>query len=197
MFFVASCATLAPFQESPPDAQQWQLHQQNMLSLSHWQLAGKLAMRNGQDGGQVDVFWQQSDDQTYEIKLVAPFGAGSSVLTARPGQVELAMSSGERIAGDNIDELLAEIPDWKFPLTGLRFWLLGIASPQSTPDHMRWNEKGELTLLEQDGWRIELQNYAQSGGYFLPRKLFMRRLEQSAIHGDVELKLLVRTWAIP
>ena len=197
MFFVASCATLAPFQSSPPDAQQWQQHQQTMLSLSHWQLAGKLAMRNGHDGGQADVFWQQSDDQTYEIKLVAPFGAGSSVLTARPGQVVLAMSSGKRIAGDNIDELLAEIPDWKFPVTGLRFWVLGIASPQSAPDHMRWNEQGELTWLEQDGWRIELQNYVQSGDYFLPRKLFMRRVEKKNSRDEVELKLVIRQWTFP
>jgi len=197
MFFVASCATITPFHSAPPDALQWQQHQQNMLSLSHWQLVGKLAMRNGQDGGQADVFWQQRDDLTYEIKLVAPFGAGSSVLTSVPGEVMLAMSSGERISADNIDELLTSIPDWKFPVTGLRFWVLGVAAPQSAPDHMSWNEKGGLALLEQDGWRIELENYAQFGDYFLPRKIFMRRVQKKNSQDEVELKLVIRQWTFP
>jgi len=154
-------------------------------------------MHNGHDGGQADVFWQQSDDQTYEIKLVAPFGAGSSVLSATPGQVVLAMSSGERVVADNIDQLLAAMPDWPFPVAGLRYWVLGIASPQSTPDHMSWHEQGSLALLEQDGWHIELENYVQTGDYYLPRKLFMRRVEKKYSQDEVELKLVIRQWTFP
>ncbi|HEX5635503.1 MAG TPA: lipoprotein insertase outer membrane protein LolB [Gammaproteobacteria bacterium] len=188
---------MAPFHSAPPDARQWQQHQQNMVSISHWQLLGKLAMHNGHDGGQVDVFWQQQDEQNYEIKLVAPFGAGTTVVTAVPGQVMLATSRGENITADNIEQLLAQIPDWTFPVTGLRFWVLGIPSPQSTPGYMRWHEQGGLAVMEQDGWRIELENYAPSGNYYLPRKIFMRRVEKKNSQDDVELKLVIRQWMFP
>ena len=168
-----------------------------MLALTQWQLNGKLAMQNGHDGGQAEVFWQQRDEQTYDIKLVAPFGAGTTIVTGTPGQVMLATSSGERVTADNIEQLLAQIPDWKLPVTGLRFWVLGIASPLSTPTYLRWHEQGGVAVMEQDGWRIELENYAQSGDYLLPRKLFMRRVEKKNPQDEVELKLVIRQWTFP
>lgn len=190
---LTSCATTSRLSSLPPDAQQWQQHQQAMQALSQWQLRGKVAMHNGHDGGQADVFWQQTDAQTYDIKLVAPFGAGSSLLTSRPGQVLLSLSNGETLSAENINQLLAEAPDWKFPVAGMQFWLLGIASPQSAVDRMRWDAQGRLALLEQDGWRIELQNYAAAGEYYLPRKIWMRRLGPD----EMELKLVVRQWTLP
>lgn len=194
---LASCATAPPVFFQPPNAQQWETHQQKMLALTHWQLRGKVAMHNGNEGGQADVFWQQADAQTYEIRMVAPLGAGSSLLTASPEQVVLTLSSGESVTAGNLDELLTEIPAWQFPVSGLRFWLLGIASPQSAVNQMHWDEQGRLALLEQDGWRIELQNYAPSGDIFLPRKILMRRIAPDNNHGNVDLKLLVREWTTP
>ena len=188
-----ACTTLTSMQASPPNAQHWQQHQQTMLSLTQWQLTGKVAMRNGNDGGQADVFWRQTDAKNYEIKLVAPFGAGSSVLTADATQVMLVFSNGDGMVADTVEEILAGMPDWQFPVSGLRFWVLGIASPSSPPAQMRWNEHGGLATLEQDGWSIELQNYALTGDYLLPQKIIMRRLDQR----DVNLKLLVRQWILP
>ena len=190
---LASCVTAPPIHSLPPNAQQWETHQQNMLALTHWQLRGKVAMHNGNEGGQADVFWQQTDAQTYEIRLVAPLGSGSSVLTANPEQAMLTLSNGESATAATVDELLKEIPDWKFPVSGLRFWLLGIASPQSAVNQMNWDEQGRLALLEQDGWRIELQNYAPFGDYFLPRKIMMRRLDKN----NIDVKLLIREWTSP
>ena len=193
LFLLASCVTITPFQSSPPDQQQWQLHQQTMRGINQWQLRGKLALRNGNDGGQADMFWRQDDAQTYEIKLLAPFGAGGSVLTASATQVELALSSGEHLFADNIEQLMATMPNWPFPVMGLRYWLLGVAAPQSSANNLQWNEHGELTLLEQDGWRIELENYAPVGACFLPHKIMLYRLDKS----DVNLKLIIRQWSLP
>jgi outer membrane lipoprotein LolB len=189
---LTACTSINRMQSAPPNAQQWQQHQQTMQALMQWQLSGKVAMRNGINGGQADVFWKQTDAKNYEIKLVAPFGAGSSVLTADATQVMLAFSNGDGMVASSVDEILQEMPDWTFPVSGLRYWLLGINSPES-PAQMHWNEQGELALLEQDGWEIELQNYAPSGAYSLPKKITMRRQD----HSDVSLKLLVRQWTLP
>lgn len=197
MALLTSCTTLPPVSSEPPNAQQWQQQQQNLLSLSRWQLRGKVAMKNGHEGGQADVFWTQTDAQTWEIKLVAPFGAGSSLLTANADKVMLQLSNGDSMAAANVDALLAEIPDWKFPVSGLRYWLFGIASPHAAATQMRWDAQGQLAVLEQDGWYIELQNYAPSGEYILPRKIFMRRLDSATIDAKVELKLVVREWLLP
>lgn len=194
---LTSCATVPPIHSTPPDARQWEMHQQDMLSLSSWQWRGKVAMKNGREGGQADVFWKQTDEQNYEIKLLAPFGAGSSLLTADAQHVVLVLSDGETIEAENLEQILAEIPDWQFPVSGLRFWLFGIAAPRTAASRMSWNEQGYLTTLEQDGWNIVLQNYAPSGEYFLPRKIFMRRTDTENTDASVELKLLVREWILP
>ena len=188
-----ACTTLPTQRSTPPDIQQWQQQQQRLLALTQWQFSGKVAMRNGNDGGQADVFWKQTDIQHYEIKLVAPFGAGSSVLTANADQVMLAFSNGDGVVANSIDEILAEMPDWPFPVSGLRYWLLGTASPLSEASQLRWHESGGLAFLTQDGWDIELESYAQQGDYFLPHKITLRRQQPS----DISVKLLVRQWLLP
>ena len=49
---------------------------------------------------------------------------------------------------------------------------------------------GRLTVLQQDGWRIEFSRYGESAGRFLPGKLVARRGD------DLEIRLVVDQWDI-
>lgn len=177
---------------SPPDAILWQQHQQQVNRIHQWDIKGRVAFRTEKNGGHADFFWQQSDEQHYEIKLVAPFGGGTVRIQSQSDAVSLTTSDGEILVEQNIDALLSQIDVLNFPVTGLRYWLRGVPAPQSDARLLSWNEQGYLYMLEQDGWKIEMRNYTNVASYQLPRKIFLRRINNQ----NIDVRLVIGQWGM-
>lgn len=129
--------------------------------------------------------WQHNsmDDN---INLYSPLGSQVANIKKTPEQVALTDSSGKRFSAADAEILTQETLGWKLPLTGLADWAIG--RPTQNPiQNSIWNEQGLLTNLEQDGWKIEYDNYAQQGAYMLPGKIFLKS-------DLLNLKLLVEKW---
>ncbi|MBA2689199.1 MAG: hypothetical protein H0U63_00150, partial [Burkholderiales bacterium] len=75
------------------------------------------------------------------------------------------------------------------PVSGLNYWLVGRAAPNSRSDE-NFRPDGLLESLEQDGWLIRYTDYMQSGGMQLPRRLVLGQ-------GDLEIRVAVDRWTIP
>ncbi|MCW8955436.1 MAG: lipoprotein insertase outer membrane protein LolB [Gammaproteobacteria bacterium] len=189
---LSACAVPTKSTTRPPDEQRWQTHLQQMSAVIAWDIRGRVAIQTEDNGGQADLFWRQQTPDYYDIKLVLPFGGGTTLLQGRSNGVVLTSADGQRIYEDDPDQLLAEVQGWQFPVSGLRYWLLGIPVPERSSRLIHWNQAGYLQLMEQDGWRIELKSYQPVGDYYLPKKLFLRRL------GDQELdvRLVFRQWGL-
>ena len=192
--FILLTACSGPQKKFPESAniKDWQKHQQQVKHITQWDIQGRVALSTSQNGGHADVFWQQKNNQHYAIKLVAPLGSGTTFIQASDGAVMLTTSSGESIVETDIDALLSRIDDIQFPVTGLRYWILGVPAPTSEPDDMQWNEQGRLQLLKQDGWRVRMKSYTQVAGYQLPQKIFLDRIDDE----DVDVRLVIRQWGI-
>jgi len=189
---LSACAGQQVINSSPPDAQLWQHHQQQVTGIHSWNITGRVAVNTGNNGGNADLFWQQRDEQDYDIKLVAPFGSGSSLIQARADGVLLSTSDGQQVYEPDIDSLLAHVDDMHFPVSGLRYWIRGIPSPRSPAKLLSWNTEGRLNLLQQDGWRVQLRSYKQVGPYLLPNKVFISRPDDE----DIDVRLVIRQWGI-
>jgi outer membrane lipoprotein LolB len=178
--------------ELPPDARAWKQHQQQMKGLQQWRIRGRFSVATADNGGQGDLFWNQYNTQDYDIKLVAPFGGGTSLIRGRENYVQLDTSSGEQYADENIDALMARVDDIQLPVSGLRYWIRGLPTPGRDAQLMGWNEQGLLSLLEQDGWRISIRGYQTAGDYQLPRKIFIKRADDT----QVDLRLVISDWGL-
>ena len=154
------------------DSALWEKHQQQVKHINQWNISGRIAISTEDNGGQADLFWAQKNDQHYDIKLVAPFGGGTSYLQGRPQGVLLTTSDGQQIMEQDTETLLAQIQDWHFPVSGVRDWLLGIPSPNSESRLLNWNLETHLTLMEQDGWRVEMRKYKKVGQFQISYLLF-------------------------
>ena len=189
---LSACAPPTKRSTHPPDEQRWQTHLKQMADLAAWDIRGRIAVQTENNGGQADLFWQQQSADYYDIKLVLPLGGGTTVLQGRDYGVVLISADGQKIYEDDPDRLLAAVQGWEFPVTGLTYWLRGMPVPGRNSRLIHWNEAGYLELMEQDGWRIEMRNYKQVGDYFLPKKLFLRRLDDH----ELDVRLVFRQWGL-
>jgi len=187
-----ACASPLKQTSSPIDNALWESHQQQVKHINQWNISGRIAITTEDNGGQADLFWTQKNDQHYDIKLVAPFGGGTSYLQGRPQGVLLSTSDGQQIMEQDAETLLEQIQGWHFPVSAVRYWLLGVPSPNSESRLLNWDMENHLILMEQDGWRVEMRKYKKAGKYILPKKLFISRLDND----EIELRMIIRKWGI-
>ena len=187
---LSACAPPKKISLTAPNEHQWQQHQQQVSAINRWNISGRMAIETEDNGGQVDIFWQQTQNDTYDIRMIAPFGGGTSLLTSRPEGVVFTSSNGEQIVEKNADRLMARVEGWTFPVSGLRYWILGVPEPEKHFRLINWNEQGYVNLMEQDGWRIEMLNYRQVAAYTLPKKIFISRLDRD----DLSVRMVIREW---
>jgi outer membrane lipoprotein LolB len=171
LFMAVACAPapLRPLPDITPE-RSWQLRQQPLRQLTHWQLSGRLAVQNGHEAWHMSLEWQQRQDR-YSLNIIAPLGQGSMQLHGDASQVMLMTEEGETINASTPELLLDQQLGWKVPVSALRYWVLGLPAPgdyQPTLD-----EYGRLSHLLQDDWEIEFIDYQPQLGVELPRKVFI------------------------
>lgn len=175
------------------DHQQWRLwekHQAQLLSLKDWKIQGRLGLYTPDEAWPGDVLWSQSG-QGYDIRIIAPLGAGSMHIYSVEGGVMLEHSS-EPVAQFSPDPeaLIAQTFGWQLPVTSLRYWMTGIPSPQGAIEgELDLDEQGRLNSLRQSGWNIQFSKYKSVSGFELPARV---QLE----HKELSVKIVVRKWLI-
>lgn len=172
-----------PLPDTAPE-HSWQLRQQMLRQLTHWQLSGRLAIQNDHEAWHMSLKWQQRQDR-YSLNIIAPLGQGSMQLHGDATQVMLLTEDGEVINSSTPEQLLYQQLGWKVPVSALRYWILGLPAPgdyQPTLD-----EYGRLSHLQQDDWEIEFIDYQPQLGIDLPRKVFINN-HRAAV------KLIISSW---
>lgn len=176
----------------------WQARQQQLSALQTWTLIGRIAIQaNGardarQEGWNGGLRWGQRDGD-YDITISSPLGQEVAQLHGGAAGVTLRTSAGEDFALDG-ETLLQQRLGWRMPVSGLRFWVLGLADPnmpEVAEQDRVLDAQGRLVRLHQSGWEIEFRRYQKVGNVELPDKLFL-----SNQHADVqlELRLVVEQW---
>ncbi len=169
----------------------WQQQQKLHNQLQSWNISGRISIQTEDDGGQADYTWQQHNLSDYNIRLVAPMGAGTMLIRARQNGVSLKTSSGEEMFNADVDQLMQSINGWPLPVSGLRYWIRGLPAPDSQYKISEWKDSGLPGVMLQDGWRIEFKKYKSVGQYYLPGKLFINRQNNDE---EVDVRLIIRQW---
>jgi outer membrane lipoprotein LolB len=183
-----SCSYLPKATSQSPD--NWLQTVAQRQQLSSWKLTGRLGMQTENNGGSLDLFWNQNDD-VYKIRLIAAMGQGTILIQGNAHGVMLRTSEGEAYA-DNADELLADSLGVSVPLSGLHDWLRGVPAVDRPVQKQLWDEQGQLHKLVQDGWNIEMSAYKKVGKHNLPHAFYLDRDDQP----ELEMRLLIRQWTL-
>jgi len=183
----SGCTTLGVNQAEPSSAAQKlrARHLEQLAAIEEFSLHGRIGVQTNSKGFSGSLQWQHRSTGD-DINLYSPLGSQVASITRTADQVTLQDSSGKRFSAADAETLTQQILGWKLPLTGLADWSIGRPT-QSPIQNSTWSEQGLLTNLEQDGWKIEYDNYEQQGAYMLPGKIFLKS-------DQLNLKLLVEKW---
>jgi len=180
----------------------WQHQQQVLQKVKQWSINGRIAVQTNNDGGQADYSWQQLNTTDYKIHLQAPLGAGTTWINGDARGVSLRTSSGDALYDTDVDKLMLQMNGWPLPVSGLRYWVLGLPSGSSAYSVSEWAINGLPRVMLQDGWRIEFRRYKKVSGILVPHKLFIRRVGLQNIGDlenngeDIDVRLIIRQWSI-
>lgn len=157
---LSSCALLQP--QGGTDAIQAQLNK-----LNHWQVRGKMSVSTPNDSVTGYMDWAQNIEQ-YDLYIAGPLGQGATRLKGKKGLAELTLPGWkEPQQAASAEMLMQEHLGWNFPVSDIRYWVKGQASPNS-PFTAKYNEAGLLEELSQYGWTISYKRYSQNTSYWLP-----------------------------
>ena len=179
---VAGCATQRP---APPGT-----IPQDLSELAAWQARGRIGISGAQGGGSGSFEWQQQGEHA-DVQIRGPVGIGSVQLqvdgSAEDPRMTLRTADGAMLESQAAwDELEARLGA-PVPAGNLRFWMLGIAAPG---EH-QWHEPDPqgVTALDQDGWRIEYQQFSNDAGARVPTRI-------RAASGDTKVRIVVDRWQL-
>lgn len=108
-------------------------------------------------------FSWRDDGRVLRLDLSSPLGGVLARIQVIPGQAVLERSDGSQTSAASADTLLAQVWGYPMPVTGLRYWIQGQATPGSPATAMQRDAQGRLTTLQQDGWEIRLSDYDDQG----------------------------------
>lgn len=186
---VAACATKPPKPDDPQAA--WAARETVLRQLESWALDGELSVHTDEEGWFAGVSWRQ-DGERFRIDLKDSLGRIVARIESDGRRVTLTQHDGSRTRAATPENLMREIYGWALPVSGLRYWVLGIPGPDRAGQSQRrykLDDRGRLAVLEQAGWLVDYEGYQDFEPVSLPEKI-------SVAGHDLRVKLVVDSWEL-
>lgn len=189
VLFLLQITACVPIWQQRPISNQEELQQARLLELQQltkWQIKGRTVITQDKEGWNVGLVWQEFDDH-YQIQLKGPFSQGGVTLNGNSDQATLIMNNGKTITSNDPEKLIYDVLKVQLPIYALRDWVRGIPHSSNEISSVKYDDKGRITLLIQQGWQIDYLRYIPFKNYSMPSKIFIKRSGQS-------LRLIITRW---
>ncbi len=154
--------------------------------LQQWHIRGRIGIRTATESLSAMLNWQQLSG-AYTIRLSGALGSGSLQIIGNDKRVTVRQAGQADQSASDAAQLLQQLLGWSVPIEHIYYWIRGV--PAALPVERQTHVDGHLSVLEQDGWRVEYLRYQQFTNFALPSKL---RLE----HDDLKVTLIIKDWQI-
>ena len=152
-----------------------------------WSVSGRLALSDGQRGGQLAFDWRADGDR-HDIRLRTVMGGSQWRLEFEPGWASL---SGTDIEGHWIssepDGLVLDAIGWPVPVADLAWWVRGLPPPGTAVDAIRYTADGSIGQVTRPPWHLDFQRFLPEGEILLPARL-------QADSGFYRVRIVLRNW---
>ena len=171
----ASLAACAVFDPQPPAASQ-----------APFDLVGRVAVNFEGRAFSSNVRWQHAGGRG-QVWLMTPLGQTLAHIVADGDGATLTGTDQKQYRAASVGSLTRQALGWELPLARLTWWVRGEPVPGNPLAGAERNERGRLTFLDQDGWRVALVYYPPGdyGGH--PRRLDLKSAAQ-------EIRFVIDAW---
>jgi outer membrane lipoprotein LolB len=173
--------------DQPPPG--WTQRQQQRSELQHWQLQGKLAVRQESGSGSAIINRWTQHLESYDLSLSSAFlGMGRTRLMGTPGFLELTLPDGETYSSSDPARLISAATGWQLPIDSLVWWIRGLPSPEGD-FRLLFDDSDSLTVIRQQGWEIRYDRWRNfiDGYPELPARI-------TAVKKDKQVRVAVTGW---
>jgi outer membrane lipoprotein LolB len=162
----------------------WELRRAQLVQIDRFTLQARVSS-GGLFGVKGNLHWRQLPD-SFDMRVAGPFGIGAANITGRGGEVSIRTSKRSFTTRDPEGDLKARL-GWTFPVSHLRYWVLGQPAPGSKAA-FALDDDGHIVSIEQDGWTLQFDEYQDAGALELPRKF-------EVANSEIRLKVFVDSWS--
>lgn len=152
-------------------------------SIEHWQLRGKIGIRDGQQANSAYVNWSQCAD-AFNIKITGPLGQGAAHIYGDQQGATLENHKQQIFHAPTPEQLLQQQFGWSFPVSQLIYWLRAIPAPELSY-HAHSNNHGFI----QSGWQLDYPKFTHVDGFELPAKIIARQ-------PPLQVTLILKQWQL-
>lgn len=191
---LAACAT-QPLVLDDPD---WLRHQTSVDSLQHWELSGRLNVRQNDQSDTVNINWLQQDT-AFDLRLNSSvLGLGAVHAYGVPTQVTVEKAGEEPATLPGLGAVTQEYFGYELPAARLLYWVRGLPAPGLRGSNT-FNANGMLATLRQVDeagleWNLVFDRYLPLNGgtgmVYLPGRIVIQR-------EGLQLRFLINTWQVP
>jgi len=170
-------------------------HKRAIQAQPNWSFHGRVAVKQGSDGGSARIDWLQRGD-TLRIDLSTPISRQSMRISAVNDQsICIDGLEQRRLCGPEAQAQLGQVIG-EIPLFMLRDWVRGLPVSAEKmfeaglqPAIVSYNQHGYLEMLSQNGWQIHYQTWhlASDTQPRLPKRL-------EATKENMRLRLVIDRW---
>lgn len=176
--YLSACATTQTSQSETYDSA--------VADIERWHIRGKIGIRTTTESLSAMLNWQQLVG-AYTIRLTGALGSGSLQIIGNDDGVTVRQAGEIDQYASDAGQLLQQRLGWSVPIEHFYYWIRGL--PAAVPIQQQTSADGQLSALEQAGWRIEYLRYQQFADFALPSKL---RLQ----HEDLKVTLIIKEWQL-
>jgi len=172
VWLLSACISITQVPPANDAKQVWDARSSYLYGQKNWIAQMALIGNTNQQKFKTRVVWEQQAEN-YQIKLRDFLGRTIAIIDGSPSNVVAKTSKGERYQGDDAEMLINELFAINIPVTGMRYWLLGVTLPNETIDQLTLDDNGLAKTLSQQGWKISYPDYMQNDPYKMPSQVIL------------------------
>ena len=178
---LAGCASVPTTPESVPPPPS------GAAPPTAWEASGRIGIVAGEQAGSAQLRWRQSGSASL-VSLRGPLGVGALEIESDGTALVVTDAGGRRFDAEAAQALLEARLGVTLPIAELRWWMVGLAAPES-PAVVEDAPQSPLRTIEQAGWRVGYDGFVRSAGHALPSRMEAER-------GPVRLKAVIDRWVV-
>ncbi len=196
VILLSGCSTLNQTSDAvsgaPSKSINWKLRQSKLASLSHWGLDARASVTYRDENWPFGLEWRQQSANKYTMRIKHPLTKSELATIVNVGNsVSLSVNNTGKVYRDSSAERLIEKQlRLKLPVKGMRYWVLGVASPDHPVSSVQLDARGRPIVLKQAGWNIQYAQYNSQKVDALPTSIIVSRTSPQ----PVRVKMRVRQW---
>ncbi|WP_269531285.1 lipoprotein insertase outer membrane protein LolB [Chitinimonas sp. BJYL2] len=113
-------------------------------------VSGKVGVNAAGKGYSARFRWEHTPDQD-TVEISNPLGQIQARLTLSGSEIRFYDGNGQLRTEGDIETVSERELGWRLPASHLRYWLLGMATPEIGAT---WHQDAEARVLTQAGWQV-------------------------------------------